>query len=161
MIPSILDRLQTAREEFTWTELCEGLIPCATVLRWKARAKAGEVLVKKAGPKKPEASEQLRHQIRELDHGPRRTTGAGALYQQWAEVISRRDFQAIVASERQNKIDDMKRITWLKPGTVWSMDTTEYGAEKLRITPLRDLASEYQIPTPLVQPTEDGEKIAM
>src|SRR5262245_49340584 len=118
MIPRILERLQKAREEFTWAELCQRLIPCATVLRWKARATAGEVLVKKAGPKKtqPLCGELLQEQIRKLDHGPRRTAGAGTLYKRWSEVISRRDFQELVAGERQNRIDDMKRITWLKPG---------------------------------------------
>ena len=54
----------------------------------------------------------------------------------------------------------MKRIQWLKPGVAWSMDTTEYGPDKIKITPLRDLASKYQVPTPLVQPTEDGRRIA-
>ncbi len=163
MIPRILERLQSARKEFSWKELLERIVPYATVLRWMARAKAGEPLVKQAGPKKSEPfnPEALQQQIRSLDHGPRRTAGVGALYQQWSEVISRRDFQELVAEERQNKIDSMKRITWLKPGTVWSMDTTDYGPEKFKITPLRDLASKYQVPTPLVQESENGSKIAL
>src|SRR5213596_2867199 len=55
----------------------------------------------------------------------------------------------------------VKRIQWLKPGVVWSLDTTEYGLEKIKITPLRDLASKYQVPSPLVQPSEDGLRIAL
>jgi hypothetical protein len=54
----------------------------------------------------------------------------------------------------------MKRIQWLKPGTAWSLDTTQYGPNKIKITPLRDLASKYQVPTPLVSPQENGEQIA-
>src|ERR1043165_8688235 len=67
----------------------------------------------------------------------------------------------LVAQERQNKLDDMKRIQWLVPGVAWSIDTTEYGPGKMKITPLRDLASKYQIPTPLVAAQEQGERIAL
>ena len=56
------------------------------------------------------------------------------LLQPWSEFISRRQFQEWVAQERQNKIDDMKRITWHRPGVAWSLDTTEYGS--MKITPL-------------------------
>ena len=162
MIPRILQRLETARQEFTWRELCYRLSPCSTVLRWRARCEAGQKPVKTPGPQKrgAEVEGPLREAIGQLEHGPRRTLGTGALYEQWSELISRRDFQELVAQERQMRNEDMKRITWLKPGTVWSMDTTEYGLEKLKITPVRDLASRYQIPTPLVQPTEDGTRIA-
>lgn len=163
MIPRILEQLERGRQEFGWRELCQGLIPCATVLRWRARAASGEPLLEKAGPKKPDRvdAQALRQQIRQLHHGPRRTPGTTALYESWSEIVSRRDFQELVAQERQNQYHTMKRITWLKPGTVWSLDTTQYGPQKLRITPLRDLASKYQIPTPLAQPAEDGEKIAL
>jgi transposase InsO family protein len=160
MIPRILDQLQTGRAEFTWPQLCSGLIAFSTVLRWKARAKASQLLVQKAGPKKKPLPDTtvLRRQIQQLPQGPRRSRGTGPLHQQWSEFISRRQFQEMVAQERQNKIDDMKRITWHRPGVAWSLDTTEYGS--MKITPLRDLASKYQIPTPLAQPTEDGSQIA-
>jgi transposase InsO family protein len=162
MIPLILKRLEKARQEFTWTQLCYGLIPCATVLRWRAREKAGEPVLEKAGPKKKEPlpGPLLKQQIQQLQHRRRRTAGSNALYEQWSEFISRRHFQELVAQERQNRIDDMKRIQWLRPGAAWSLDTTEYGSDKTKITPLRDLASKYQVPTPLVQPTEDGTQIA-
>ena len=52
MIPRILERLEKARQQFTWAQLCYRLIPCATVLRWRARTKAGQPLLEKAGPKK-------------------------------------------------------------------------------------------------------------
>src|SRR5262245_28588642 len=161
MIPRILEQLRRGRQEFTWTQLCSGLIGFSTVLRWQARAKAGQDLVQKAGPKKKPLLDGaiLRRQIQQLPHGPRRSSGTGPLQQQWSEFISRRQFQEMVAQERQNKIDDMKRITWQRPGVAWSLDTTEYGS--MKITPLRDLASKYQIPTPLVGPSEEGTQIAL
>jgi hypothetical protein len=163
MIPRILEELGKGRREFSWTELCYGLLPCATVLRWRARTQAGVPVVEKAGPKKKEpiALAEVRAQIQQLDHGPRRTAGTTALYAELSGSISRRRFQELVAEERQNQLDSMKRIQWLLPGTAWSMDTTDYGPEKLKITPLRDLAAKYQLPVPLVAPREDGEKIAV
>lgn len=163
MIPRILERLETARRQFTWTELCYGLIACATVLRWRARAKAGEPLVEPAGPKKdaPLDLQSLRNKIRALRHGQRRTAGTGALLEDLKDEISRRRFQELVAEQRQNRLNDMKRIYWLKPGAAWSLDTTQYGPRKMKITPLRDLASKYQVPCPLVAERENGEHIAL
>jgi len=163
MIPRVLEQLQRSRQEFSWTQLCSGLIPYSTVLRWKARQKAGSILIEKAGPKKKSSwdAQTLRTKIQQLDHGPRRTAGTTALYEQLSDAISRRRFQELVAEERQHRLNDMKRIHWLVPGTAWSIDTTEYGPEKTKITPLRDLASKYQLPTPLVEPREEGVKIAV
>src|SRR4029077_12561312 len=112
---------------------------------------------KKKEPLDPEA---VQKKIQQLEHGRRRTAGTTALYQEFGDAISRRRFQELVAQERQNRLDDMKRIQWLVPGAAWSIDTTEYGSEKIKITPLRDLASKYQLPIPLVQPREEGTKIA-
>jgi hypothetical protein len=162
MIPRLLEQLEEGRREFTWRELCYRLLPCATVQRWRARQQAGQPLLEPPGPKKPlpldVAAVQAR--IAGLQHGPRRTAGTTALQAELAGVISRRRFQELVAEERQNRFDAMKRITWLVPGSVWSIDTTEYGPEKLKITPLRDLASKYQFPTPLAAAAEDGTQIA-
>jgi hypothetical protein len=36
----------------------------------------------------------------------------------------------------------------------------EHGQERMKITPLRDLASKYQLPAPPVAPAEEGNKIA-
>jgi len=162
MIPRILEQLDLGRREFSWRELCYGLLPCATVLRWRARARAGAPLVEQAGPKKKEPIElaNVKEKIQQLEHGPRRSAGTTALYAELSDSISRRRFQELVAEERQRRLESMKRIQWLVPGTVWSLDTTEYGLEKIKITVLRDLASKYQLPTPLVQPQEDGARIA-
>src|SRR5215471_873684 len=162
MIPRILEQLDRAHREFSWKELCYELLPCATLLRWRARVKAGEPVLQKAGPKKkmPLDAELMRTRIQQLDHGRRRTAGTTALQIEWADAISRRRFQELVAEERENRVDEMKRIQWLLPGAAWSIDTTEYGPDKIKITPLRDLASKYQLPTPLVEPREDGTRIA-
>ena len=162
MIPRILAQLEQARREFSWRELCYQLVPCATVLRWRARSQAGAALLEKPGPKKlePVDPETVKARIAQLEQGPRRTAGTGALYAQLSDALSRRRFQELVAEERQNQFDHMKRIQWLVPGVAWSIDTTEYGPEKIKITPVRDLASKYQLPTPLVAPSEEGNKIA-
>lgn len=161
MIPLILEQLDCARQEFNWQQLCQGLLAYSTVLRWKARVKAGRAVLEKAGSKKKPLlnGATLQQKIQSLHSGPRRTSGTGPLYQQWSDFISRREFQERVERERKNKLDDMKRITWLRPGVAWSMDTTEYGER--RITPLRDLASKYQIPVPLLRDKEEGEQIAL
>lgn len=163
MIPRILKQLEEARREFTWRELCHRLLPCATVMRWRARAQAGAPLVEQPGVKKQEPLDldAVKKRIAQLNHGRRRTAGTTDLQAELSDVISRRRFQELVEQERQKIVDDMKRIQWLRPGTAWSIDTTQYGPEKLKITPLRDLASKYQLPTPLVEPREDGKKIAL
>jgi hypothetical protein len=163
MIPRILKQLDLGRREFSWRELCYELVPCATVLRWRARVRDGAPVLEKAGPKKKESIElaSVKEKIQQLEHGPRRTAGTTALYAELSDSISRRRFQELVAEERQSRLESMKRIQWLLPGTAWSLDTTEYGLEKIKITPLRDLASKYQLPIPLVQPQEDGARIAL
>ena len=162
MIPRILEHLDRGRQDFSWSELCLGLVPAATVLRWRARAHAGLPLLEPPGPKKPEPfdPETIRQKIAQLGHGRRRTAGTTALYTQWSDAISRRRFQELVAEERQHHFDQLKRIEWHLPGAVWSIDTTEYGPEKIKITPVRDLAAHYQLPAPLVELREEGVRIA-
>jgi hypothetical protein len=162
MIPRILEQLDQGRREFTWRELCYQLVPCATVLRWRARSRSGASLLEKPGPKKTEPLDPATVQARiaKLAHGRQRTAGTTALHADLSGAISRRRFQELVAEERQNQFDQMKRIQWLVPGVTWAIDTTEYGPDKIKITPLRDLASKYQLPTPLVAPAEEGNKVA-
>lgn len=162
MIPRILQQLDKGRPEFSWKELCYELLPCATVMRWRARAQTGAPLIEKAGPKKQEPLdlERVRARIAQLTHRRRRSAGTTALQAELSDVISRRRFQELVLEERQNHLDQMKRIQWHVPGVAWSIDTTQYGPEKIKITPLRDLASKYQLPVPLAQAREDGARIA-
>ena len=92
MIPRILERLSQARREFTWAQLCYGLIACATVLRWRARAQAGQTLIEPAGPKKTVRldTQAIKKKIQELQHGRRRTAGTTALWEELKEEVSRR-----------------------------------------------------------------------
>src|SRR5215469_9417644 len=110
MIPRILERLNQARREFTWAELCYGLIPCATILRWRARALAGLPLVEPAGPKKktPLDAQAVKKKIHQLQHGRRRTAGTTALLEELKDEISRRRFQELVAEKRHNQLNSMK-----------------------------------------------------
>src|SRR5258708_2889241 len=124
MIPRILEQLAKGRQEFSWKELCYELLPCATVMRWRARALAREPLLEKPGPKKqaPLNLELVKAKIAQLDHGRRRSAGTTALQAELSSVISRRRFLELVLEERQNRLDAMKRIQWLVPGVAWSID---------------------------------------
>ena len=75
-------------------------------------------MVAKPGPKKPERANlsAVRSAIQQLEHGSRRTAGTTRLQAQFADCISRRRFQELVAEERANQFDQMKRIQWLVPG---------------------------------------------
>src|SRR2546423_9583099 len=107
MIPRLLEQLERAHREFSWRELCYGLLPSATVLRWRARVQAGEAVVHKAGVKKKEPLDlqMVKMKIKNLSHGPRRTAGTTELHAEFSDAISRRRFQELVAEERQNKLD--------------------------------------------------------
>ena len=161
MIPPILECLEEGRQEFTWKELCYGVVAASTVYRWRARVAAGLAPVEKAGPKKEQlpTGADLQERIRQLDHGPRRTAGTTELQAQWSSYIGRRRFRELVEEVRQNLRDSLCRIQWHQPGTVWSLDTTDYGPEKMKITAIRDLASKYVF-EPWVADRENGEQIA-
>src|SRR5437660_120874 len=123
--------LQVRAGQITAQEAAQQLgISRQAYYKWEKRALAALL---QSLEDQPLAGQLLRHQIQQLPHRRRRTAGTSALHQQWSEFISRRDFQELVAQERQNRIADMKRIQWLKPGVAWSLDTTEYGLEKIKI----------------------------
>jgi transposase-like protein len=106
-------------------------VPRSSLLRWKSRRHAGKAAVGRPGPAKtqPLNFQALHDQIRELKHRRRRTPGAGALYDQHRQEISRRDFHALVEATRrelrQEALALERRIEWLVPGAVWSMDDTK------------------------------------
>jgi len=127
-------------------------VPYSSLMRWKHRRQAGKTLVGKPGPGKAEALHvtAIHDDIGQLQHRRYRTAGTGALYEKYREQISRRDLQALVAATRrelQQQAEALeRRIEWLVPGVVWSMDDTKKHWLPERFGHLhlvRDLASHY------------------
>ena len=126
-------------------------VPYSTHKRWKACLAAGLPPVREPGPKPtgPLDMGQLEDRIRELSHGYRRTHGTGALYEEFRDGISRRDFQKIVAEVRDEendaKAEATRHLEWNLAGSAWATDTTEVvvGGEKHYVQTTRDLASRY------------------
>jgi len=138
-----------------------GDVSYATIMRWKGRLESGEELVHRRGPKKPAALdwERLYRLIERLPHGHCRTRGTTRLHRLFMDCASRRQIRVLAGKVRKNDLENMKRIHWNRPGLAWSIDTTEYGMEKWKIIPLRDLASHYRF-IPLLSEREQGERIA-
>lgn len=106
-------------------------VPRSSLMRWKRRQKAGAALVNHPGPVKagPLDLGELHDEIVRLAHGRKRTRGTGALYDRHSSQISRRDLQTLVEAARREVREEKqaleRRIDWLVPGMVWSMDDTK------------------------------------
>src|SRR5688572_12772935 len=154
MIPLFLKALEQAqsRTGLSRRALCAQL-PYSSVMRWSARSRRGDEPLQKPGPKKraPLHWKTLLPKIQKLDHGRQRTQGTTALRNEYAEQLSRRQFQILVKEERSQRLQAMPRILWHKPGLVWAIDATDYQSHK--IIPLHDVASRYRF-TPLVSSAE-------
>jgi len=138
----------------SYRSVCRELdLTYSRLMRWRHRQRAGAVLVQKPGPAnvEPLDLEALNAQIRQLAHGRERTHGTGALYAQYRDAISRRDLQALVAAVRRELRQEAealaRRVEWLAPGLVWSMDDTDapppYAESSLHV--LHDLGSRYTL----------------
>jgi hypothetical protein len=115
-----------------YTALCRELrLPYSSLMRWQSRRRGGEAPVRQPGPAKvaPLDLDALHAEIRQLDHGPQRTRGTGALYERHRDEISRRDLHAVVEEVRRELAQESaaleRRVEWLVPGLVWSMDDTK------------------------------------
>jgi len=103
-------------------------VPRSSLLRWKSHRQAGVAVVGRPGPAKVEPLNLagLYDEILALAHGPQRTRGTGPLYGRHRAEISRRDFQALVEAARRELREEAqaleRRVDWLVPGAVWSMD---------------------------------------
>jgi len=125
-----------------------------TLMRWKRRLSMGQPAVKKPGPKKVEPLNlgQLRKKIRDLDHGEKRSRGAGRLHGAFNGAISRRELNRMIRIVRnENKRQRAVRryhITWLKPNLAWAMDDCQkpavVGSGRLHLHNLSDLCSRYK-----------------
>jgi len=124
--------------------------PYSNILRWKSRIKSGETLAGRPGPCKVGVLNvaQLHEDISRLSFGQERTVGTGALHAKHRGGISRRDFQTMVRTCRleleQKKEALERRVEWLMPGSVWSMDDLEKAClreNKGHVNLVMDLAS--------------------
>lgn len=127
----IVEQIKQAMQA-PYGSVCRELqVPYSSLMRWKGRTRAGETVVRRPGPAKVEALDldALHGEILQLDHGRQRTRGAEALYEQHRNAISRRDLQALVEDARRELREEEqaleRRIDWLVPGLVWSMDDTK------------------------------------
>jgi hypothetical protein len=142
----------------------------ATLMRWKRRLAGGRVAVEKRGPKKvaPLELDALKKEIAELDHGSRRSRGAGRLYGAWRGQISRRDLNTLVRevrceSHRRRRAESC-RVTWLRPNLAWAMDDCQKAAAagdgKLHLHNVSDLSSRYKLPPIAGRHLACGEEVA-
>jgi hypothetical protein len=120
-------------------------------MRWKSHIANGLEPAERPGPAKTGSLNvaHLCEDIGSLAFGRERTGGTGALYVKHHDGISRRDLQRLVQEVRddlgQIKAEEQRRIEWLVPGLIWSMDDLEKdclnGGYKGHVNLLRDLAS--------------------
>ena len=125
-----------------------------TLMRWKRRLTMGQPAVEKPGPKKvrPLNLDQLSHEIRDLDHGPKRSRGSGRLHSAYNESISRRELSRMIRKVRNenNRQRAARRyhIAWLQPNLAWAMDDCQrpdaFAGGKLHLHNLSDLCSRYK-----------------
>jgi transposase InsO family protein len=102
-----------------------------------------------------------------LQHGRQRSRGAGRLYRQYQNQISRRDLQALMETVRRELAHqhqaELRHITWQVPGLVWSLDDAELvrlADHKLYLHQVQDLASRYKF-TPWGGEQVLGETVAV
>ncbi len=160
-----------ADKAISYRDQCQAVgVSYSSVMRWRSRIRSGKPSSEKAGPKpvKPLDLIDLNRQIRNLDHGPRRTAGTGGLYRSVSDQISRRDFQDMVHEIRKEEARLRKlalcRIDWQMPGMAWAMDDLEYldpgYQRKIYLNTTRDLASRYIFPPLTGMGHPDGHRIA-
>jgi hypothetical protein len=145
----LLDQLQEMKTQAqcSWQSL-HPPVARSTLMRWQQRQRSGQPLWRKPGPKKDAPSDwaTLLQELLRLSRGRCRTCGTGLLHQRHAHWLSRRELAQLVRGFRQNRLDSMKHIRWLKIGLAWSIDATEYGPDGTPIVPVQDLASRYRLP---------------
>jgi len=155
---AILERAAAAQSAtgLSGRRLCRRVgLSRATFCRWRWRQCDGHPLLRPPGPAKtgPLPLAQVRAQIAQLHHGAKRTQGTSALYQQYADCLSRRDLADLVAAERcrqrQAQQAQLRQITWLNTQTAWALDSTEWPTTqpgvKLQVLVAADLASQYNL----------------
>ena len=131
-----------------------------TFMRWKQRLADGKEAVEKRGPKKVEPLDftALKKQIRDLDHGRKRSRGTGRLHEAHTDSISRRELNELVRQVRSDTQSDPCQVVWLMPDLSWAMDGLTY--RDCHVQNVQDLCSRYKF-APLTSTSEPcGEEIA-
>jgi transposase InsO family protein len=164
--------LSQLKEQVHWPypHLCASLgLSYATFRRWQHRLEHGQPAFCKPGPHKvaPLNLEELHVALCHLQHGRQRSRGAGRLYRQYQNQISRRDLQVLTDTMRRELARqhqaELHHITWRVPGLVWSLDDAElarFAHHKLYLHQVQDLASRYKF-TPWVGEQVLGETVAV
>ena len=175
----MLAAVETAHAEFggTYRELgMAAETPVRSLLRWRGRQGRGTPLLSAPGPGKvmPLEIGTLVVDLLALAHGRKRTAGTGDLCRKFQEQMSRRPIVELVALlrlERWRRVKaEQRRITWLTPGVVWSMDDMEMLTRELGLTipdaikfswnQVRDMASRYQFAPLVTSALATGEVVA-
>jgi hypothetical protein len=141
----------------------------ATLMRWKKRTGDGKPALQRPGPRKvrPLDLDGLKRKIETLDHGKKRSRGAGRLHLAYADRISRRDLNKLIIQARresnQQQAAERCRVAWLRPNLAWAMDDcskTVIGGGKLHLHNLSDLCSRYKLPPIASDQSPCGEEVA-
>jgi transposase InsO family protein len=138
-------------------------IPRSSFARWRSRIQHQELSVQTPGPKKEVQLnlDALLAEVRQMEHGRRRSLGTTPLYQAHHQEISRRQLQGLVKEERLRmnavRLAKLRKITWQVPGMAWAMDNTELGLVDLH--QVQDLASRYKYES-FVAASVHGEQVA-
>jgi len=140
-------------------------LPRSSLYRWDGRARRGQPLVRKPGPKpvKPLDIEAFQQQLNRLDHRRKMSFGSGQLHSDFAGQLSRRDIdRAILEGRRAHLLARQAatlRIEWLLPNAAWAIDDTRFDPRHGYIQTIRDLRSRYTF-EPLTGKLPQGEDIA-
>lgn len=152
-----IQRSQAAKTTLATSErrLCRRLLlPRTTYRRWRQRVCHGLAVIRPTGPKKalPLPLEELKAQVRQLPHGPKRTGGVSVVYQRYAACISRRGLRSLVSEARaehhQAMRQSLQHICWNHSNLAWATDAAEYRPDregrKLRFVAAQDLRSRFR-----------------
>ena len=142
----------------------------ATLMRWKRRLARGQAPVEKPGPKKvrPLDLGELKAQIRDIEHGHRRSRGTGRLKGAFGDAISRRELERMIADVRREanrkRSAQTCQISWLRPNLAWAMDdcqcTEIVDGRRLYLHNLSDLCSRYKFRPLAATQLACGEEVA-
>ena len=138
----------------SYNSICDALkLNFSSFCRWKNRLENNKPLISPPGPKKVPLIDDtiFKSDLKGLKHCKKRSFGTTSLYNVYKTNISRREFQYIVSMARydtnKSHKNNMRRIEWLAPSLVWSMDDTEFGRDangaKQYFHNMADLSSAY------------------